>query len=104
MQERALAHPRGPGNGHQLAATHLEIHRPQHLGLGIAGIWATYQSSDAWIAVTIPTTAFLVLAGINHVIEMARDRNYAPGNSVIVISDLGIPITLWAMLASVGAL
>jgi len=38
------------------------------------------------------------------VVEMVRDRNFAPGNSVIVISDFGIPITLWAMLASVGAL
>lgn len=74
------------------------------LGLGIAGIWATYQGSEAWIAVAIPTTAFLFLAGVNHLIEMMRDRNYAPGNSVIIISDFGIPITLWAMLASVGAL
>ncbi|MBM3635235.1 MAG: stearoyl-CoA 9-desaturase [Actinobacteria bacterium] len=74
------------------------------LGLGIAGIWATYQGSEAWIAVAIPTTAFLFLAGVNHLIEMVRDRNYAPGNSVIIISDFGTPITLWAMLAAVGAL
>ena len=74
------------------------------LGLGVAAIWASYQSSDAWIAVAIPTAAFLVLAGLNHVVEIVRDRNYAPGNTIILISDFGTPITLWAMLAATGSL
>ncbi len=74
------------------------------LGLGLAGIWATYQTSDAWIAVAIPTAVFLVLAGLYHVVGIVRDGNYAPGNTIILISDFGTPVTLWAMLAAVGAL
>ncbi len=74
------------------------------LGLGLAGLWATYQSADAWIAVAIPTAAFLVLAGLYHVVEIRRDGNYAPGNTVILISDFGTPATLWAMLAATGSL
>lgn len=75
------------------------------LGLGIAGVWATYMSSsDAWVILAIPTTTFLVLAGINHVIEIVREKNHAPGNTLILISDFGTPITLWAMLAATGSL
>ncbi len=75
------------------------------LGLGIAGVWSTYMSSsDAWVIMAIPTTTFLVLAGINHVIEIVREKNYAPGNTLILISDFGTPITLWAMLAATGSL
>lgn len=67
-------------------------------GLGIAGVYASTHSSQSWIAVTIPTTTFLVFAGINHVVEMVRDHNYNPGNTFVCISDFGVPISLWALL------
>ncbi len=67
-------------------------------GLGIAGIYASTRGSESWMAVTIPTTTFLVFAGINHVVEMVRDHNYNPGNTFVCISDFGIPISLWALL------
>jgi hypothetical protein len=69
-------------------------------GLGIAGVYASTHGSQSWIAVTIPTTTFLVFAGINHVVEMVRDHNYNPGNTFVCISDFGIPVSLWALLFS----
>jgi hypothetical protein len=67
-------------------------------GLGLAGIYASLHSSQAWIAVTIPTTTFLVFAGINHVVEMVKNHNFNPGNTFVCISDFGLPISLWALL------
>jgi hypothetical protein len=67
-------------------------------GLGLAGVYASMHGSQSWVAVTIPTTTFLVFAGINHVVEMIRDHNYNPGNTFVCISDFGIPISLWALL------
>ena len=74
------------------------------LGLGITGLLAPYLSSDAWIAISIPTTTFLVLAGVNHVVEMVRKSNYAPGNTMILISDFGTPISLWVLLFMTNAI
>lgn len=69
-------------------------------GLGLAGIYASTHSSEAWIAVALPTTTFLLFAGVNHVVEMIRDHNYNPGNTFVCISDFGIPISIWALLLS----
>ena len=67
-------------------------------GLGIAGVYASTHGSESWIALTIPTTTFLVFAGINHVVEIVRDHNFNPGNTFVCISDFGVPISLWALL------
>jgi len=68
------------------------------LGLGIAGVLAPYMNPDSWIIISIPTTTFLVLAGVNHVIEMVEKKNYAPGNTLVLISDFGTPLSLWILL------
>jgi hypothetical protein len=39
-----------------------------------------------------------------HVVEIVRERNYAPGNTAILISDFGVPISLFALLISTGAI
>lgn len=67
-------------------------------GLGLAGIYASLHGSQAWITMAIPTSTFLVFAGVNHVVEMVRDRNYHPGNTFVCISDFGLPISIWALL------
>jgi uncharacterized membrane protein HdeD (DUF308 family) len=56
----------------------------------------------AWVLAV--AGVFLLLAGVNHIVEIFRDRNYAPGNTVILVSDLGVPISLFALLLSTGAL
>jgi hypothetical protein len=67
-------------------------------GLGAAGIYASLHGSEAWITMAIPTTTFLVFAGINHVVDMVRNHNFNPGNTFVCISDFGLPISLWALL------
>ena len=74
------------------------------LGMGLAALYAGQNSKEAWIAVTLPTLTFLVLAGINHAIEIVREKNYAPNNTLILIWDFGMPISLVALLFSTGAI
>jgi hypothetical protein len=75
------------------------------LGMGLAAIYAsTVDQSSAWVVASIASGLFLLLAGINHVVEIIRDRNYAPGNTVILISDFGIPISLFVLLIATGAI
>jgi hypothetical protein len=75
------------------------------LGIGLAGIFASFTDSpDAWITASIAGGLFLLLAGINHVVEIVREKNYAPGNTAILVSDLGVPISLLVLLVSTGAI
>lgn len=75
------------------------------LGIGLAGIFAsTSDIPDVWIAGSLAGGIFLFIAGINHVRDMIRTKNFAPGNSVIVLSDFGVPISLVALLVSTGAI
>lgn len=67
-------------------------------GLGGAGIYASLHGVESWVTMAIPTSTFLVFAGVNHVIEMVRDRNFNPGNTFVCISDFGLPISIWALL------
>ncbi|MBV8464259.1 MAG: hypothetical protein JO368_13260 [Acidimicrobiales bacterium] len=73
------------------------------LGLGIAGVYASSHGPQSWIAVTIPTTTFLFFAGVNHVVEMVRKHNFHPGNTIVCVSDFGLPISLWALLLAAHA-
>ena len=72
-------------------------------GGGLAGIYASLHGAQAWVAVSISITVFLVAAGVNHVIEMVRDHNFHPGNTFVCISDFGLPISLWALLLTAHA-
>ncbi len=72
-------------------------------GAGLAGIYASLHGPQAWMAVAIPVTTFLVFAGVNHVVEMVRDHNMNPGNTFVCISDFGLPISLWALLFAAHA-
>ena len=74
------------------------------LGMGLACLYAGQHFKEAWIAVTIPTFTFLFLAGVNHVIEIVREKNYAQNNPLIRIWDSGIPISLVALLLSTGSI
>lgn len=74
------------------------------LGMGLACLYAGQNSKEAWIAVTIPTVTFLFLAGVNHLIEVVREKNYAPNNTLILIWDFGMPISLVALLFATGSI
>lgn len=67
-------------------------------GLGFAGILATYTGSGSWMVLSVVVSFFLVLAGINHIVAMAKDKDFAPGNTLVLLYDFGLPISLWALL------
>lgn len=74
------------------------------LGIGAAAIYAaTVDQPLAWVTAAIAGGAFLLLAGLNHIREIVAERNYAPGNTVILLSDLGVPISLLVLLLATGA-
>jgi len=60
--------------------------------------------TDAWIVLSIVISFFLLLAAAQHVIEIVKEKNYAPGNTIILIYDIGLPISLWALLMSNGSI
>jgi hypothetical protein len=82
------------GFQHELAAV--------SLGLGLACFYAVYNGLSAMTTVSIPIIAFLFLAGVNHVVEIVRKQNYAPNNTLILIWDFGVSISLVALLVSIG--
>lgn len=71
------------------------------LGLGAACFYAVYHGKEAWIAVSLPIISFLFLAGVNHLIEIVRKKNYAPNNTMILLWDFGMPISLVLLLLSI---
>lgn len=68
------------------------------LGAGIACMYAVYHSVEALITAAIPVSIFLFLAGLNHVREIIRDKNYAPNNTLILVWDFGISLSLGILL------
>ena len=47
-------------------------------GGGLAGIYAFLHGAQAWVAVSISITVFLVAAGVDHVIQIVRDHTLHP--------------------------
>ena len=73
-------------------------------GIGIAGIVASATNEPmAWLVISIVVSVFLLGAAANHIKEIVTEKNLSPGNSVILIYDIGLPIALWALLFAVGA-
>lgn len=76
-----------------------------NLAFGAASVYAVHTgSNEALATAVIGASVFLVLAGVNHVRGMARERNFAPGNSVILLSDFGAPAVAIATLISTGTI
>lgn len=68
------------------------------LGLGLGCFYAISHGVNALITISIPIIVFLFLAGANHVKEIVQQNNYAPNNTLILIWDFGMSISL-ALLA-----
>ncbi|MCP4434586.1 MAG: hypothetical protein GY812_03685 [Actinomycetia bacterium] len=72
-------------------------------GIGIAGFVAAFQDAGAWLVLSVVVSVFLLGAAANHILEMVRDRNYALGNTFVLFYDIGLPVSLWALvLAGAG--
>jgi hypothetical protein len=71
------------------------------LGLGIGSFYAVYHGQQAWVAISLPIISFLFLAGLNHLKEIVKQKNYAPNNTMILLWDFGLPVSLAALLLSI---
>lgn len=71
------------------------------LGIGVAGIVAAYYDFGAWLVLTIVISCFLLGAAANHIKEMVSDRNFSPGNSWVLLYDIGLPASLITLLCFV---
>jgi hypothetical protein len=72
------------------------------LGLGAGCFYAVYNHLEAMTTITFPIVTFLFLAGVNHLFEIVKKKNYAPNNTLILVWDFGVPISLVALLVSIG--
>lgn len=68
------------------------------LGIGISGILCYWFRDSFWIATIIPFSTFLIGAGILHIVEMVRKKNFKAGNTWIVIPDFLMPITIIVLM------
>ena len=73
--------------------------------VGVAAIYAVHAGSpQAWAAVAIAGGLFRALAGVNHLRGIIGKKNYAPGNSLILIANFGPPLVFLVTLPSTGIL
>ncbi|WP_160687963.1 DUF6790 family protein [Clostridium sp. C2-6-12] len=64
------------------------------LGYGIAGVFCIWMNKDFWLATIVTFCSLFVGATIVHIKEMIKSSNFKPGNSIIVLPDIIIPLTL----------
>ena len=74
------------------------------LGTGLGCLYAVYQGIEAMTTISIPIIAFLFLAGVNHVVEIVKQKNYAPNNTLILIWDFGVSASLVILLFATNAI
>lgn len=67
------------------------------LGLGLGGILSAASDPAAWWPIALAQGVFLILCAINHLKEMRASRNFAPGNTLILIYDIGLPVSYLAL-------
>lgn len=71
------------------------------LGIGIACFYALTHGIDAMATISIPIISFLFLAGLNHLYEIIKKKNYSPNNTLILLWDFGLPISLAVLLLNI---
>jgi hypothetical protein len=66
-----------------------------NMGIGLAGVLASYHSHEYWLAVIIVATVFLWGAAIGHIREMVVAKNFAPNNAGFIFwTDILSPLFL----------
>lgn len=68
------------------------------LGIGINGILCYWFRNGFWIATAVPFSVFLIGAGILHIIEIRKNRNFNRGNTWIILPDFIMPLTIIVLL------
>lgn len=72
------------------------------LGLGLAGIVAAASDPSAWWPIALAQGVFLILCAVNHIKQMRASRNFAPGNTLILVYDIGLPVSYLVLYFSLG--
>ena len=68
------------------------------LGIGICGIMCYWFRDGFWIATIIPFSIFFLGAAIVYIHEMIVLKNFNLGNTVIIIPDIIMPLTIIILL------
>ena len=70
-----------------------------NLSYGIMGILCIWLRGNFWIATAVAYSVFLIGAGIGHISQMVRAKNFAPGNAGIPLyMDFLKPVVIWVLL------
>lgn len=71
------------------------------LAIGIVGVMSAWYSGHFWLAVIVVVSVFLWGDAVGHVVDMVRNRNFAPNNAGFAFWwDLVLPallVTLYAV-------
>ena len=72
-----------------------------NLSYGIVGVLCFWLRGNFWIAVAVASAVFLYGAAYGHIIEIKKNKNYAPGNAgaVLYISGILLPTVVLVLLA-----
>ena len=70
-----------------------------NLACAVMGILCIWIRGAFWLATAVGYSVFLISAGIGHIREIVKNKNYSPGNAgVPLYTDFIYPIILWALL------
>jgi hypothetical protein len=69
-----------------------------NLAIGVAGLYAAFQSFEARFATNLVLACFLIVAGIGHIRDMVASDNFAPGNAgPILFTDFLTPAAIFVL-------
>lgn len=66
-------------------------------GFALAGFLCIFYHREFWLAAIVLASPLYLLAGINHIWEVVKKKNYAPHNTWTILPDLMMPIS-WILL------
>jgi len=68
--------------------------------MGVGSILAASRGWDTWLVMTAVLSIFLLLCAVQHIMKMVQDKNFKPGNSVILLYDIGLPVSMICLLVA----
>lgn len=71
-------------------------------GFALAGFLCIFYHREFWLATIVLSSPLYLLAGINHIWDVVKNKNYAPHNTWTILPDLLMPIS-WILLFLLSA-
>lgn len=66
-------------------------------GFALAGLLCIFYHGEFWLAAIVMASPLYLLAGINHIWEVVKKKNYASHNTWTILPDLMMPVS-WILL------